>query len=180
MQAAKTISERKKFVLLPFDRTYYFRKSIQRSKLMKLDMTYEQYERMYKRASRNSDCIHNAVKAFMIGGSICLLGEGLLKLYGYLGMSEKASGTAVSLSLIFLSVLLTAFGLYDKIAKHGGAGTLVPITGFANAVAAPAIEFKTEGLIAGLGVKIFTIAGPVILYGTLASAAVGAVWMFLL
>jgi stage V sporulation protein AC len=116
----------------------------------------------------------------MIGGSICLLGEGLLKLYGYLGMSEKASGTAVSLSLIFLSVLLTAFGLYDKIAKHGGAGTLVPITGFANAVAAPAIEFKTEGLIAGLGVKIFTIAGPVILYGTLASAAVGAVWMFLL
>lgn len=147
---------------------------------MKLDMTFEQYEHMYKQASRNSDCIHNAVKAFMIGGSICLLGEGLLKLYGYLGLSEKASGTAVSLSLIFLSVLMTALGLYDRIARHGGAGTLVPITGFANAVAAPAIEFKTEGLITGVGVKIFTIAGPVILYGTLASAFVGAVWLMIL
>lgn len=139
-------------------------------------MTYEQYERMYKKASRNSDSIRNAIKAFMIGGSICLLGEGLLKLYSYLGLSEKTSGTAVSLSLIFLSVLLTALGLYDRVAKHGGAGTLVPITGFANAIAAPAIEFKTEGLIAGLGVKIFTIAGPVILYGTLASAVFGLIW----
>lgn len=146
---------------------------------MKLDMTYEQYEQMYKKASRNSAGTRNAVKAFMIGGGICLIGEGILKLYGYLGVSAKAAATATSVSLVFLSVLFTALGLYDRLAKHGGAGTLVPITGFANAVAAPAVEFKTEGLVTGLGVKIFTIAGPVILYGTLASAVYGVIlWIF--
>ncbi len=140
---------------------------------MKLDITYEQYEKMYKRASKNSESAVNVLKAFLIGGGICTLGELLLMGYTSLGLGEKEAGTSVSLSLIFLSVLLTALGIYDKLAKHGGAGTLVPITGFANAVAAPAIEFKTEGFVTGVGVKIFTIAGPVILYGTLASVLAG-------
>ena len=140
---------------------------------MKLDITYEQYEKMYKRASKNSESAVNVLKAFLIGGGICPWGELLLMGYTSLGLGEKEAGTSVSLSLIFLSVLLTALGIYDKLAKHGGAGTLVPITGFANAVAAPAIEFKTEGFVTGVGVKIFTIAGPVILYGTLASVLAG-------
>ena len=143
---------------------------------MKLDMTYEQYEKMYKRASRDSSSIQNCVKAFMIGGGICVIGQGFSELYGALGLSEKAAGAGVSLSLIALSVILTALGIYSRIAKHGGAGTLIPITGFANAVASPAIEFKTEGMITGLGVKIFSIAGPVILYGSLAGVIIGAVY----
>ena len=142
---------------------------------MKLDMSYEQYEKMYKKASKNSASAVNVLKAFLIGGSICLLGQVLLSIYTGLGLDDTDAGTAVSLTLILLSVLLTAAGIYDRIAKHGGAGTLVPITGFANAVAAPAVEFKTEGFVTGVGVKIFTIAGPVILYGTLAGTAVGLI-----
>ena len=142
---------------------------------MKLDMSYEQYERMYKRASRNSASAVNVLKAFLIGGSICTVGQTLSVLYSGLGLDQKSSAAWVSITLILASVLLTALGIYDRIAKHGGAGTLVPITGFANAVAAPAVEFKTEGFITGVGVKIFTIAGPVILYGTLASVAVGLI-----
>ena len=142
---------------------------------MKLDMSYEQYEKMYKKASKNSASALNVLKAFLIGGSICLLGQVLLSIYTGLGLDDTDAGTAVSLTLILISVLLTAAGIYDRIAKHGGAGTLVPITGFANAVAAPAVEFKTEGFVTGVGVKIFTIAGPVILYGTLAGTAVGLI-----
>ncbi|MBR6873670.1 MAG: SpoVA/SpoVAEb family sporulation membrane protein [Ruminococcus sp.] len=140
-----------------------------------MNVTYEQYEQMYKKASRNSASALNTLKAFLIGGSICLAGQGLGELYRGLGLSEKTASAAVSVSLILTSVVLTAFGLYARLAKHGGAGTLVPITGFANAVAAPAIEYKTEGLITGVGVKIFTVAGPVILYGTLAASVYGAV-----
>lgn len=142
---------------------------------MKLDMSYEQYEKMYKKASKNSASALNVLKAFLIGGSICLLGQVLLSIYTGLGLDDTDAGTAVSLTLILISVLLTSAGIYDRIAKHGGAGTLVPITGFANAVAAPAVEFKTEGFVTGVGVKIFTIAGPVILYGTLAGTAVGLI-----
>ena len=145
---------------------------------MKINITYEQYEEMYKKASRNTVSRVNVLKAFLIGGSICMLGEILGELYGYAGLSEKETGIAVSVSLILISVVLTAFGLYDRIARHGGAGTLVPITGFANAVAAPAVEFRPEGLVTGVGVKIFTIAGPVILYGTLASVIYGIFCFF--
>ena len=145
---------------------------------MKLDMTYEQYEKLYKGASKNSACLKNAVKAFVVGGGICLLGQALLELWQYAGLTEKAAGTAVSVSLIGLSVLLTALGLYSRLAKHAGAGTLVPITGFANAVAAPAIEYRPEGLVTGLGAKLFTVAGPVILYGALVSVIIGAVRYF--
>ena len=105
-----------------------------------------------------------------------MLGQALNDAYSALGLSEKTASAAVSMTLIALSVLLTALGLYSRIAKHGGAGTLVPITGFANAVCAPAIEYRTEGLVTGLGVKLFTIAGPVILYGSLASVIIGAVY----
>ena len=142
---------------------------------MKINITYEQYEQMYKRASKNSASAVNTLKAFLIGGSICLLGQVLTGVFTGLGLEDRDAGTAVSITLIFLSVLLTALGIYDRLAKHGGAGTLVPITGFANAVAAPAIEFRTEGFVTGVGVKIFTIAGPVILYGTLASTVYGVI-----
>ena len=142
---------------------------------MKINITYEQYEQMYKRASKNSASAVNTLKAFLIGGSICLLGQVLTGVFTGLGLEDRDAGTEVSITLIFLSVLLTALGIYDRLAKHGGAGTLVPITGFANAVAAPAIEFRTEGFVTGVGVKIFTIAGPVILYGTLASTVYGVI-----
>lgn len=105
-----------------------------------------------------------------------MLGEGLLNLYSYFGLSEKNAGMATSITLVFLSALLTALGLYDRLAKHAGAGTLVPITGFANSVVAPAIEFKTEGFVLGLGAKIFIISGPVILYGILASVVYGLIY----
>ena len=147
---------------------------------MKINVTYEEYEKMYKKASKNSACALNMLKAFLIGGSICLLGQVLTGVYTGIGLEAKDAGTAVSITLILLSVLLTALGIYDRLARHGGAGTLVPITGFANAVAAPAIEFKTEGFVTGTGVKIFTIAGPVILFGTLASVIWGIiVYIFL-
>ena len=101
-------------------------------------------------------------------------------MYSNYGLSEKNAGMATSITLILISAILTGFGLYDKIAKHGGAGTLVPITGFANSVVAPAIEFKTEGLVLGLGAKIFIISGPVILYGTLASVIYGLIYYLFL
>ena len=142
---------------------------------MKLNMTYEQYERMYKRASKNSASAVNVLKAFLIGGSICTVGQALLKAYSGLGLEEKDAGTAVSITLILASVLLTALGIYDRIAKHGGAGTLVPITGFANAVAAPALEFKREGLIPGTCARMFAIAGPVIVYGVGSSILYGLI-----
>lgn len=131
---------------------------------------------MYKKASEGTKWYLTIPKAFVIGGLICVLGEALLNMYSSYGLSEKNAGTATSITLILISAVLTGFGLYDKIAKHGGAGTLVPITGFANSVVAPAIEFKTEGLVLGLGAKIFIISGPVILYGTLASVIYGLIY----
>ena len=112
--------------------------------------------------------------AFLIGGAICTVGQGLLELYQMWGLDEDTSKTLTSVTLIFFGILLTAIGVYDKIAKHAGAGTLVPITGFANAVSSPAIEFKAEGYVTGLGAKLFIIAGPVIVYGVSASIIYGA------
>ena len=114
-------------------------------------------------------------KAFLVGGLICMAGQGLLRLYQSLGVSEELAPAWVSVTLIFCSVLATGLNVYDKLAKHAGAGTLVPITGFANSVAAPALEFKSEGLILGLGAKLFSIAGPVIVYGISASAIYGVI-----
>lgn len=138
-------------------------------------MTQKEYSQLVKETSQNSKSYLNIPKAFLIGGLICTLGQLLLNLYMYLGADKETAFTLVSVTLVFLSALFTGLDLYDNIAKHGGAGTLVPITGFANAVAAPAIEFKTEGFILGLGAKMFIIAGPVIVYGTLASVLYGII-----
>ena len=114
--------------------------------------------------------------AFLIGGAICTLGEIFLNIFTKFGCAKESAGAWASIILILLSAILTGFGLYEKIAKHAGAGTLVPITGFANAVVSSALESKSEGFILGVGAKIFTIAGPVILYGTTASVIYGLVY----
>ncbi|WP_440449563.1 stage V sporulation protein AC [Ruminococcus intestinalis] len=135
----------------------------------------KEYNKIVTKNSPKSKLFVNCIKAFLIGGAICTIGQGFTDLYAMLGATEKDSKTLCSVTLIFIGILLTAIGVYDKIAKHGGAGTLVPITGFANAVSSPAIEFKSEGYIAGLGAKLFIIAGPVIVYGVSASIIYGFV-----
>ncbi len=144
-----------------------------------MQVSQEKYAEMSKKASLNSKSWINIPKAFLIGGAICCIGQFLLNSYEKAGMNEKNAALLVSITLVFLSALLTGLKLYEKIAKHGGAGTLVPITGFANAVVSPAIEFKSEGFILGVGAKIFAIAGPVILYGTIASVIYGLIYYFI-
>ncbi len=134
------------------------------------------YDGYVKAVSPPSPKIKDFINAFLVGGSICLIGELLLLFYDYIGITEKITKMLVPVTLIFAAALLTGIGIFDKIAKHAGAGTLVPITGFANAVAAPAIEFKNEGFILGVGANVFKIAGPVIAYGTLSSALYGVVY----
>lgn len=138
-------------------------------------VSQKEYDKIVKKNSPNSKCFMNSLKAFLIGGLICAVGQGLMNLYTLLGINEENGKTLTSVTLIFFGILLTAVGVYDKIARHAGAGTLVPITGFANSVSSPAIEFKAEGYITGLGAKMFIIAGPVIVYGTAASVIYGAV-----
>lgn len=141
-----------------------------------MSVSKAQYEKMYKRASKPTHWQMTIPKAFFVGGGICVIGQGLGDAYKYFGLEQKTALLCVSVTLVFLSALTTALGWYEKLAKHAGAGTLVPITGFANAVAAPALEFKTEGFITGLGSKIFVICGPVILYGTLAGVIYGIIY----
>jgi stage V sporulation protein AC len=131
-------------------------------------------------ASPGSPLLKNCLKAFVSGGLICTLGEGLFTLYTHFGSSEKNAATWVCISLIALTALLTGIGVFDKIAKHAGAGTMVPITGFANSVAAPAVEYQTEGRVLGTAVKMFTIAGPVIVYGCSAASLYGMFYYFFL
>ncbi len=142
-------------------------------------MTNREYRAYVREFSPASPLLRDMLRAFLSGGLICLLGQLLRFLWLDFGLTEEAAGTAVSVTLIFLGALLTGLGVYDRLAKFGGAGTLVPITGFSNAVAAPALEFKSEGLITGTMVKMFTIAGPVIVSGTVASAVYGLVLMLL-
>lgn len=144
-----------------------------------IHMTNEEYAEYVKKKTPNSTLLKNCVKAFVIGGMICTVGQALLELYKHWGLSEEDAGIVVSITLIFVSALLTGLDIYPKIAKHGGAGTLVPITGFANSVAAPALEAKTEGYVLGVGAKVFTIAGPVILFGVLASMAAGIFYLLI-
>mgnify|MGYP004572799203 FL=1 len=143
-----------------------------------MKLTKQEYGAMVKRASPPSPLLKNCLMAFLFGGGLCLLAE-LIFEWGRLGgMEEKAARGLCSVSLIFLSVLLTGLQVYDNIAKIAGAGTLVPITGFANAMASPAVEFKTEGFVLGMGAKLFSIAGPVIAYGTIASVLYGVIcWL---
>ena len=146
---------------------------------MSKNISKKEYKKMVDRKSPSSKVFKNSIKAFLIGGTICLIGQCFLSFYKYINLSEELSATATAISMVFLGVLLTGLDIYPKIAKHAGAGTLVPITGFANAVSAPAIEAKTEGFVLGVGAKIFTIAGPVILYGTLASFLAGIIFLFM-
>lgn len=137
----------------------------------------KQYANMVERLSPPSPKFKDCLLAFLVGGTICVLGQLLLELYSKtFSLDEERAKIAVTVSLIFLSALLTALKLFNKIAKFAGAGTLVPITGFANAVVSPAIEFKAEGFVLGVGAKMFTIAGPVIVYGTVASVIYGVVY----
>ena len=139
-------------------------------------MTEKQYDALVKEMNPKSPIWRDCFHAFWIGGLICTLGQLLVNLYGKLGLDKDAAGTAASMSLVALSALLTGLSLYDNIAKFAGAGTLVPITGFANSIAAPAVEFKTEGMILGTAAKMFTIAGPVIVYGVSASVVYGLIY----
>lgn len=136
----------------------------------------KEYSKMVKKASPNSPIIANCIRAFISGGLICDFGQLLINTFKGWGCSTEQSGTYTSITLIFIASFLTGLGLYSKIGKFAGAGSIVPITGFSNSVTAPAIEFKKEGMILGLGAKIFIIAGPVILYGLLSSMAVGIIY----
>ena len=147
---------------------------------MHMKITPEQYQEMQKQAAPPSKSYINIPMAFLIGGLICVIGLLLLEGYTASGLEKDIAAAWTSITLVCLSALLTGFGLYEQLAKHAGAGTLVPITGFANAVASSALEAKTEGFILGVGAKIFTIAGPVILYGSAASVVYGVIYYFFL
>ncbi|MBQ4118208.1 MAG: stage V sporulation protein AC [Oscillospiraceae bacterium] len=141
-----------------------------------MSVSPDEYKKMGEKAVPKTKSAKNLAGAFFIGGTICTIGQAVLNFYLNAGLSTPLASTACSITLIGLSALLTGFGVYDKIAKFGGGGTLVPITGFANAVVSPAMEYKSEGFVLGLGVKIFTIAGPVIVYGVLASVVYGIIY----
>ena len=136
----------------------------------------QEYKEYVKEKTPVSNLFLNMVRAFVTGGTICVVGQGFLNYCKELGLSKEVSGSWTSLILVLLSVLLTGFNVYNRLAQWGGAGALVPITGFANSVAAPAIEYKKEGQVFGIGCKIFTIAGPVILYGIFTSWVLGVVY----
>ena len=139
-------------------------------------MDKKRYKKLTEKASPNSPILKNMFFAFLIGGSICALGQIFMNIYIYLGVEKDTAGTLVSITLILISVILTGLNLFDRIAKIAGAGTLVHITGFANSVASPAIEFKSEGFVLGMAAKMFIISGPVIVYGTVASVIYGIIY----
>ena len=140
-----------------------------------MKMTNKDYNEYVKQKSPNSPIWANMIKAFIVGGTICCIGQALLDGYKGLGVEEDIAATCTSVTLVFLGVLLTGLRVYDNIAKFAGAGTLVPITGFANSVASPALEFKSEGFITGMAAKMFVIAGPVIVYGISSSVGCGII-----
>ena len=139
-------------------------------------MKEKEYEKLVGELSPKSPVWKDCLNAFWIGGLICVLGQAILNGFTAMGLDETNAAAATSISLVFLSALFTGLSLYDDLAKHAGAGTLVPITGFANAVVSPAVEFKSEGFILGMAAKMFTIAGPVLVYGTVASVVYGVIY----
>lgn len=145
-----------------------------------MKMSKKEYMAYAGKAQPKSHFIINTVKAFLIGGTICTLGQALLEMYKNFNMSTDNASAATSVTLIALAAIITGLGLYDKIARHAGAGTLVPITGFANSVVSAALEFKSEGFITGMCAKMFSIAGPVIVFGTAASVIYGIIYIILL
>ena len=140
-----------------------------------MDMTNKEYGKYVKSKAKPSPLGKDLLCAFVIGGLICTAGQGLMNFFEWVGLSETAAGTAVSVVLIFLAALFTGLGLFDDLAKHAGAGTLVPITGFANAMVSPALEFKSEGLVMGVGAKLFVVAGPVLVFGISTSVIYGLI-----
>ena len=143
-----------------------------------MDMSPQEYQQYVSSRTRKSPLLRDTALAFLVGGGICVLGQGIRDGWENLaGLGQEEAGTAASCTLVLLSALLTGLNLYNKLARYGGAGTLVPITGFANAVVSPALDYRSEGLITGMAAKMFTVAGPVLVYGTLASVAYGAVLM---
>ena len=144
-----------------------------------MKMTNEEYQAYAEKHMPRSHSRRDALRAFFVGGGICALGQAFTELYLYLGLDKDAAGAACSVTLIFIGAALTGLGVYDKIARYAGAGTLVPITGFSNSVVAPALEFKTEGMVLGTAAKMFIISGPVIVFGTSASVVYGFIyWIF--
>lgn len=140
-----------------------------------MKMTNKEYEKYVNEISPKTKMTAHLLWAFLVGGAICTLGQGLKNMYVYFGLDKEMAGTAMSVSLIFLAAFFTALGVYDNLAKHAGAGALVPITGFSNAMVSPAMEFKSEGLITGMAAKMFTISGPVLVFGISASVIYGII-----
>ena len=142
-------------------------------------VTKKEYSEIVKKHSGKSPVFKDTVRAFLCGGAICTLGQGLRNLYLSFDLGEDLAGSATSITLIFIASLLTMLGIFDKIGKFAGAGTLIPITGFSNAVTSPAMEFRTEGLVFGTAAKMFDVAGPVIVFGTASSAIAGIIYYFI-
>ena len=140
-----------------------------------MDMSKKEYQKYVQDRAKKSPLLKDCVLAFLIGGAICVVGQAIMDGFTSLGLEKLDAGTATSITLVGLSALLTGLNLYNKLARYGGAGTLVPITGFANAVVSPAIDFKSEGFITGMSAKMFTVAGPVIVYGVTASVVYGLI-----
>ena len=144
-----------------------------------MDMSPKEYQNYVQQHAKKSPILKDVALAFVIGGLICVIGQAIQNGWSATGLNKEDAGTATSCTLVFLSALLTGLNVYNKLGRFGGAGTLVPITGFANAVVSPAIDFKSEGFITGMAAKMFTVAGPVIVFGTLASVIYGIILMLL-
>lgn len=144
-----------------------------------MDMSKKDYQKYVQDRAQKSPIVKDCLFAFLIGGAICVAGQAILDGFTAMGLEKTDAGTATSIALVFLSALLTGLNLYNKLGRYGGAGTLVPITGFANAVVSPAIDFKAEGLVTGMAAKMFTVAGPVIVFGVTASAIYGVILMLM-
>lgn len=144
-----------------------------------MEMSKQEYQKFVQARAKSSPLVKDCVLAFVIGGGICAVGQAIMDGFMGLGLEKTDAGTATTISLVFLSALLTGLNLYNKLGRYGGAGTLVPITGFANAVVSPAIDFKSEGMVTGMAAKMFTVAGPVIVFGITASVIYGVILMLL-
>ena len=144
-----------------------------------MEMSKQEYQKFVQARAKSSPLVKDCVLAFVIGGGICAVGQAIMDGFMGLGLEKTDAGTATTISLVFLSALLTGLNLYNKLGRYGGAGTLVPVTGFANAVVSPAIDFKSEGMVTGMAAKMFTVAGPVIVFGVAASVIYGVILMLL-
>lgn len=142
-----------------------------------MEISKQEYQKFVQDRAESSPIVKDCLLAFAIGGGICVVGQAIMDGWTAMGLDKTDAGTATSICLVFLAVLLTGLNLYNKLARYGGAGTLVPITGFANAVVSPAIDFKSEGFVTGMAAKMFTVAGPVIVFGVTASVIYGVVLM---